>query len=60
MTKVKKERRDAAVIELLGRGCVLEKKEDRFGDTKSGWWQDGVWLGPKSDPEYCLRVLMGN
>lgn len=31
--------------ELEEMGAALEVKEDRFGDTKSGWWLDGVFLG---------------
>lgn len=30
-------------------GCVLEKREDSFGDTKSGWWLDTVFIGSASD-----------
>ena len=45
---------------LREMGAVLEKREDRFGETKSGWWMDGVYLGPKSDPRHALRVLEGN
>ena len=26
-------------------GATYEKAEDRSGDTKTGWWLDGVYLG---------------
>jgi hypothetical protein len=41
-------------------GATLEKKEDRFGDTKSGWWLDDVWLAPKNDPKQALRETEGH
>lgn len=41
-------------------GASLEKKEDRHGDTKSGWWVDDVWLAPKNQPEDALRLIKGN
>lgn len=31
--------------ELIAYGAVFEKREDRHGDTKTGWWLDGVYLG---------------
>ncbi len=31
--------------ELRARGAKLEKKEDRDGRTRSGWWIDDVYLG---------------
>jgi hypothetical protein len=31
--------------ELINRGAELLKTEDRFGETKTGWWIDGVFLG---------------
>jgi hypothetical protein len=33
------------INKLLESGAVKEKREDRHGDTKSGWWLDGVYLG---------------
>jgi len=57
MTKA--ERKAEAVRELEAMGAERLKREDRFGDTKSGWWLDVVYLGPISDPEYCLRVVRG-
>lgn len=31
--------------ELIAAGAKLEKKEDRDGRTRSGWWMDDVFLG---------------
>ena len=31
--------------QLLETGATLEKREDRQGDTRTGWWLDGVFLG---------------
>ena len=59
MTTTQKDRKAAAERELREMGAELLKQEDRFGDTKSGWWLDTVFLGPKNDPEYCLRVVRG-
>lgn len=47
------------VAALKAAGCVLEKREDRHGETRTGWWQDGVYLGPTSNPRAALRALMG-
>ena len=30
---------------LIERGAKHERREDEWGDTKTGWWMDGVWLG---------------
>lgn len=56
----KKVNKAAAETELLAMGAERLKAEDRFGDTKSGWWLDTVFLGPLADPEHCLRVVRGN
>jgi hypothetical protein len=55
---VRSERVSAAARELIVMGAVYEKAEDRFGETKSGWWFDTVFLG--SDPVDALRVAKGN
>lgn len=34
-----------ALALLRDSGATLAKQEDRSGDTKSGWWLDGVYLG---------------
>jgi hypothetical protein len=31
--------------ELIEYGCEFCKREDRHGDTLSGYWLDGVFLG---------------
>lgn len=51
------QKREAAVDELLEAGCKNEKKEDRQGDTRSGWWQDDVFLA--KDPILALQILKG-
>ncbi len=30
---------------LIEAGATKERREDRHGETKSGWWLDGVFLG---------------
>ena len=47
-----------AVKELLERGAANERREDRHGDTRTGWWLDGVYLG--KDPVAALRNIEGN
>ena len=49
-----------AVQMLLEAGCVHEMREDREGVTRSGWWQDDVFLGRFSDPVYAWCKLTGN
>ena len=44
--------------ELEKRGARHEKREDRHGDTKTGWWMDDVYLA--REPGDALRVLNGN
>ncbi len=56
----KKDKKQKAAIQLEELGAVREKREDRFSDTKTGWWLDGVFLGPISDPVHCLNVVQGN
>lgn len=46
--------------ELREIGAELLKAEDRHGDTKTGWWLDGVWLAPTKDPVAALRAIKGN
>lgn len=43
-TKEEKEARRHAYL-TYELGARLEKREDRFGDTYSGWWLDEVYLG---------------
>lgn len=40
---------------LAEAGAVKEKREDRHGDTKSGWWLDGVYLG--SDTRSAIEAI---
>lgn len=58
-TATKKADKAAATEELLIRGAELLKAEDRWGETKTGWWMDGVWLAPKNDAAAALRILNG-
>lgn len=44
--------------ELKAAGAVQEKREDRHGETRTGWWLDGVWLG-KTVKE-ALNAIRGN
>lgn len=39
---------EQAANELREMGAELARMEDRQGDTKSGWWLDGVYLGKKA------------
>lgn len=47
------------VAELLTLGATREKREDAHGDTKTGWWLDGVYLAPLSDPRSALDAVRG-
>lgn len=38
-------RQQYMIHELTKRGVVYRTALDRYGDTRTGWWQDGVWLG---------------
>ncbi len=38
-------------------GGVHEKKEDRFGDTRTGWWIDDVFLG--TNAQAALEAIRG-
>jgi hypothetical protein len=58
-SKAKSNEKAEARAELLERGAALEKKEDRHGDTHSGWWMNDVWLGPTNDPVFALLKLKG-
>jgi hypothetical protein len=60
MNATKNKNAQTVESELRERGATLEKKEDRNGDTKSGWWMDDVWLAPKSQPAEAMRILEGN
>lgn len=51
-------KRSDAILELLSRGYENAKKQDRFGETKAGWWCDDVFLG--KDPVEALRKANGN
>ena len=48
------------VRELKEAGAEIAKREDRNGDTKSGWWLDGVYLAQVSRPQDALRAIKGN
>lgn len=58
MTATQKEARDTAIRECLARGYENAKKENRFGETKTGWWCDDVFLG--KNPVEALRIANGN
>jgi hypothetical protein len=46
-----------ATQELESIGAVKETSDDRFGDTKTGWWLDGVFLG--RDSMTALQAVRG-
>jgi hypothetical protein len=48
---------EQATKELREMGAELAKMEDRQGDTKSGWWLDGVYLGKKATD--ALEAVQG-
>lgn len=52
-------KRDAEAA-LLEKGAERLKAEDRFGETRVGWWLDGVWLAPLNDPKAALAAINGN
>lgn len=49
--------KEQAITKLLEMGAENMKKENRFGETKSGWWIDNVYLG--KNPIEALRVANG-
>lgn len=57
MSKAQKAKRDEAIKQLRERGAELLKKEDRFGDTRSGWWLDQTFLS--NDPLLALQIVLG-
>lgn len=46
-----------AIAILKERGAESMKAEDQFGDTRSGWFLDGVFLC--SDPVEAVRKILG-
>jgi hypothetical protein len=48
-----------AIAELATIGAVCERNEDHHGDTRTGWWLDGVWLAPTNDPRAALAAIRG-
>lgn len=48
-----------AIKQLVELGAKNERREDRHGETKRGWWLDGVWLAPANDPQQALREIKG-
>jgi len=49
-----------AIKSLINAGATKETKEDIEGNTRSGWWQDTVWLAPCSKPVAAWMALNGN
>lgn len=43
--------------ELIEAGCDFSKREDRQGETKSGYWLDGVFLG--KTPRQATEAIKG-
>ena len=50
--------RKDAEAKLLEIGAEKLKAEDRWGDTRTGWWLDGVYLG--KDPVVALNAVEGH
>lgn len=44
---------------LIEMGAKNERREDSHGETRTGWWMDGVWLAPSSRPMDAIRMLKG-
>jgi len=44
-TSIRSKLKDEIQKEIEEAGAEYSKQEDQFGDTKSGWWMDGVYLG---------------
>lgn len=38
-------KQDSAAKDLIEAGAVRQKAENSHGETLSGWWLDGVYLG---------------
>ena len=43
--------------QLVEMGAKLEKREDQHGETKSGWWLDGIYLAKTAQD--ALRAAKG-
>lgn len=50
--------RKEAREQLEDAGATRETKEDSYGDTQSGWWQDTCYLS--ADPVEAWSLLNGN
>lgn len=48
------------ISELKDAGAEIAKREDSHGDTKLGWWLDGVYLAPVNRPQDALRAIKGS
>ncbi len=51
--------KNEAIEFLKEAGAVLEKREDRSGETKSGWWIDDVFLAPAKSPVDAVLAMRG-
>ncbi len=45
---------------LVACGAERLKAEDANGDTRTGWFLDGVWLAPTNDTKAALAAITGN
>jgi hypothetical protein len=50
---------EEAIGRLIEAGATYETKEDSQGVTRSGWWQDTVYLAPYSKPKDALQAIEG-
>jgi hypothetical protein len=48
-----------AIRKLVELGAELSRQEEALGDTKTGWWYEGVYLAPSNDPVAALTVIAG-
>jgi hypothetical protein len=49
--------KDEAIKELKAVGAEFARRENAHGETKSGWWLDGVYLG--KDAASAIEALRG-
>lgn len=47
-----------AIATLEAAGATNERREDRHGETRSGWWLDDVFLA--RDPREAVRLMRGD
>jgi hypothetical protein len=49
-----------AISKLEAAGAIRAKMEDSSsGKTRAGWWLDGVYLAPVTDPKAAWAAING-